>query len=311
MRRLIALAVLLAPLVHAAPASGWGNEGHLIVCEIALQRLSPRARTFLDAVRANESEVRDPFRDCPDCAAAHPDDGRAMTFQEGCLWPDESRYDTFKGTYEYHFINVPAAAASLDVARDCGRLDCALAGIQRYTQYLAAAPSASSRERERQALSLRFLGHFVGDLHQPLHVAHAEDLGGNLIEVRFVENGTTVTRSLHAVWDSTVVQRAGLTAPQAAASALNAEISSGEAAEWSELSLLDWAGDSMALARAHAYRRPDGSPVEDGSFLDDDYFRSAIDVVRLRLKQAGVRLAALIEAAAEGTAPKQLLTLTP
>ena len=57
--------------------------------------------------------MRDPFDNCPACANNELD-GRFMTFQAGCLWADESRRDTFKGTYEYHFINVPEAATSLD-----------------------------------------------------------------------------------------------------------------------------------------------------------------------------------------------------
>ncbi|HXE79718.1 MAG TPA: S1/P1 nuclease [Vicinamibacterales bacterium] len=306
--RAAALFCIVAWFAGAEPAAAWSNEGHLVICEIAFQRLSPKARAFVDAVRAHASEIRDPFRDCPGCAAAHPDDGRPMTFREGCVWPDEAHNDTFRGTYEYHFLNVPANARSIDVARDCGRLDCVLAGIQRYAQYLVAPPR-NSRERERQALALRFLGHFVGDLHQPLHVAHGEDLGGNLIEVRFVEDGKTVARPLHAVWDVVVLRRGGLTTPQAAA-ALNAEISGAEAGEWSEPSLLDWASESLIHAQFNAYRHPDGSAVQNGGFLDEEYLTSAIGVARLRLKQAGVRLAALIEAAAEGELP-QLLTLAP
>ena len=309
MKAAAAIVVLAAWSASPRPAAAWGGDAHLIVCEIALRRLSTQGRAFLDAVRAHEAEIGDPFRHCADCAPAHPDDGRSMSFQEGCLWPDEARTDTFKGTYEYHFLDVPAAAASLDPARDCGRLDCVLAGIQRYAQYLAAPPTASSRDRERHALALRFVSHFVADLHQPLHVADAEDLGGNLIEVRLLEDGEVVSRSLHAVWDVSVLRRAGLTPGDAPA--LNAEITAAEAAAWSELSIVDWARESHALARQRAYVKPDGSRVQDGELLDADYFARAIDAARLQVKRAGVRLAALIEAAAAGKMPPDLVTLAP
>jgi hypothetical protein len=57
---------------------------------------------LVEAIHADLSSVQDPFDDCPSCQSAHPDDGRSLTFQAGCLWADESRRDTFKGTYEYH-----------------------------------------------------------------------------------------------------------------------------------------------------------------------------------------------------------------
>ena len=114
----------------------WANEGHLIVCEIALRRLSPSARAFVDNVRALNTEIKDGFDDCQSnsCSPPHPSDARDLSFLDGCIWADESRRDTFKGTYEYHFINVPRAATGFDLVRDCGMFDCVLVGIQRFSQ---------------------------------------------------------------------------------------------------------------------------------------------------------------------------------
>jgi hypothetical protein len=155
----VAFTSLAALVTSASPVLAWGNEGHRIVCEIALKRLSPAGQTFLAGVRALESDIEDPFEDCQNCSPGHPSDGRPMSFLDGCLWPDESRRDTFRDTYENHFINVPQAATGFDLLRDCGMFDCALVGIQRFGQYLAKEPSTSSRERERRALALRFLSH--------------------------------------------------------------------------------------------------------------------------------------------------------
>ena len=58
-------------------------------------------------------------------------------------------------------------------------------------------------------LALRFLGHFVGDLHQPLHVGFAEDAGGNTINVHWNTGMGMVNHKLHAVWDSDILNRAG------------------------------------------------------------------------------------------------------
>ena len=98
--------VVASTLAFTQDASAWGNSGHRIICQIALEQLTPEGQALVDTVKAMESSIQDPFVGCTNCPQLHLDDGRSMTFQGGCLWPDESRRDTFKGTYEYHFINV-------------------------------------------------------------------------------------------------------------------------------------------------------------------------------------------------------------
>jgi S1/P1 Nuclease len=77
-----------------------------------------------------------------------------MSFQAGCIWADESRRDTFKDTYEYHYINVSK-------------------------RVFRAAMMAGPAKR-------------IGDLHQPLHVGFAEDLGGNRIDVKWDTGHSTI-----------------------------------------------------------------------------------------------------------------------
>lgn len=311
MRGRVAIGVFVAAALCAgvSPAVAFGRDGHLVICELAFLRLSPEARALVNQIRALRTEIRDPFDGCQNCAQPHPSDARQMSFSEGCVWADEARTDTFKGTYEYHFINVPKAAADFDLARDCGNLDCVLVGIQRYARYVAIDPSESSREKERRVLALRFLGHFVGDLHQPLHTGFSEDLGGNLITVRFDDNGQTESRNLHAVWDGVVLKKAGI--GLGSVSSLNAEITDADAAAFSTLDVTAWATEAHALARQLAYMKPGGVAVEQNDFLDDDYFDLAGEAIRLQVKKAAVRLAAIIEAAAGGTLPAQLLKVTP
>jgi hypothetical protein len=79
--------------VGGREAPAWGNEGHRIICQIALERLTPQGRALVDAIEADLESVEDPFDDCPDCQAAHPDDGRSLSFQAGCICADESRRD--------------------------------------------------------------------------------------------------------------------------------------------------------------------------------------------------------------------------
>jgi hypothetical protein len=128
--------------------------------------------------------------------------------------------------------------------------------------------------------------------------------------VSFTENGHQRTDRLHAVWDSAVLRRAGITTI-ADADALNAEITPAQVTEWATFTIADWAAEAHGLARLHAYTKPDSTPVTDGDTLDDAYFAAASDAVKLQLKRAGVRLATLIEAAAAGTMPEHLLKVAP
>ena len=55
-------------------ADAWGNEGHRIICQIALERLTPAGKMLVDAIRADIADVEDPFDNCPDCQKTHKDD---------------------------------------------------------------------------------------------------------------------------------------------------------------------------------------------------------------------------------------------
>ena len=90
---------------------------------------------------------------------------------------------------------------------------------------------------------------------------------------------------------------------------LNAEITPAELATWQTFDLAAWAQESFTQATTHAYVQPGGAPVVNGTTLSDPYFNDARPVVVEQLKKAGVRLAYLINAAAAGTLPTNMLKL--
>jgi hypothetical protein len=257
---------LLAP-----PVFGWGNAGHQVVCEIAFQQMGPEARALVSRLRRN-----DPAR---------------TSFAESCIWPDEVRKTTHKDTYEYHFINLKEPANGLDLARDCEALDCVSVAIQRYAVYLRDY-AESGKQEKRAVEALKFLGHFVGDLHQPLHVGRAVDLGGNEIHVTWAPTGNSVT--LHSVWDTWIPSWSGIVSSRSAP-ALLAELDPTAAAAWKTTNPGTWAQESWTLARDVAYT------VADGDEITEDYIEAASPKVREQLLKAGVRLAHLLDLAASGT----------
>jgi len=270
-----ARAAIGGPASPAAAAPMWSSEGHDIVCEIAFQRLTEEARAMVFAIRAHDPQPSE-------------------TFYRSCTWPDASRYEDHKSTYEYHFMNVVVPDADeVVMQRDCANYDCVQLAVVRYARYTAMDPGDSESMQIRRANALKFVSHFVGDLHQPVHVGYAHDRGANDVYVDFYDEPEV---RLHAVWDYHIPHRMGLyDDPIATAHRLGAEITDAEAAAWESFDVVAWSRESYEIVKDLVYDIP-----PDGR-IGDDYFDRAAPVVEKRFKQAGVRLAFLLNHAADGT----------
>lgn len=269
-RLVISLAGLVL-LAVPAPAHAWGNVGHQLLCEIAWQRLTPGARQMIREVRQGDP---------------------AGSFARSCTWADGVRTTTHPQTGGFHFINVPAGQSGVDMARDCGDTTtrCAPWAIEHY----AAIFTDASRSRSERNEALKFLAHFVGDLHQPLHVGRPEDRGGNRIDVDFFGFDT----SLHSVWDTQILRRGGIDLADAAT--LNDGISTQEADVWTRPSqpvdVLAWANESYRHCEDFVYPR-----LAASGRIRDTYFNPALAITREQIRKAGARLAHLLNQAAAGT----------
>lgn len=265
-------ALLIVLAMHAQPATGatmWGGDGHRLICEIAWRHLTPEARRFATQLRQGESG----------------------TFAESCTWADDLR-DTRPETYDYHFINIPPGQRTMNLARDCrppGR--CAPWAIKHYTMILAD----TSKSKRQRSEALKFVGHFVGDVHQPLHAGRPRDRGGNKIFVSFFGDAGTRERpmKLHTIWDTGVLRRARIRWPASGAELTNG-ISAANAAAWANSDVLGWTLESYRLDEEFVYSAVPGSNVADA------YYERALQISRQRLQQAGIRLAFLLNEAARG-----------
>jgi hypothetical protein len=289
-RSLLICMLVVVGLAGPDAARAWGPVGHEIVCDLAYRLLSVRGRDLVDEIRAAG------------------DLGETHDFHEACIWPDEVRRGPFAGTAAYHFVNVRADASGFDLARDCAALDCAPVAIQRYVSVVARAPGGSRSGRQARAEALRFLGHFVGDLHQPLHVGRDADRGGNLIDVSWFGDWGAPGHplQLHKVWDVGILESAGYRSV-ADAPPLLVEIDRRDVTGWRDFDLVAWTEQSHELAEAYAYRHPDGRPVRSGDQLGEAYFEAARPVAEAQLMKAAVRLAHLLDAAAAGSLPRNML----
>ncbi len=241
----------------------WGQDGHRIVCDIAYRNLTTKARESVDELLASDPDER--WRD----------------FREACIWADDVRgsvaaYDTFRTA---HYVNLQRRSEGLDLARDCGRTFCVVEAI--IEQRAILADDTASEDLRRDAL--KFLGHFVGDLHQPLHVGYAEDRGGNSVSV--IANGAS--NSLHGYWDSGMIDRKGLEW-EAYSRSLRFGINNVDRNQWASLDPVEWANESFQIVEGQVYV----FPLDGG--IPDEYYHRNIQTLESQLRKGGIRLAALL-----------------
>jgi hypothetical protein len=243
------LALLL--LVMSSPACAWGPNGHRIVGRIAMNHLSEEAARAIEGLIGPEG------------------------LDQASTWPDEIRSDpSWRRSVPWHFISIDDDETLETTARDpAGDI---LEAMQRFEAVLRD-PQASRQAKQE---ALRFLVHFVGDVHQPLHVGRRADRGGNSIEVMWFADKT----NLHSVWDSHLIENEKLSFSELAA--FIDHPTQEEIRTWQSSTFADWVKESKA-EREKVYKIGDGK-------LGFQYAFDNMPLVKQRLVQAGVRLAGLL-----------------
>jgi hypothetical protein len=286
---LLALAIFTA--LSPRVAFAWGEEGHEIVALIADQYLNPAAREKVNAMLQADT----------DSLTAHDIANEAN-------WADRYRDSDRNGsrqryeqTRQWHFVDIELSDPNLDqacfghpalptdtVASNGPAQACIVDKLNQFAAELADARI----DPEERLVALKFILHFVGDIHQPLHATDAHDAGGNRKRV-----SATGFRpgNLHHFWDTEFVERLGRD-PREVAKTLAADITDEQRRTWARGTPSDWAMESFGLARDHAYGLL-SEPRNEVYALDDHYISAAGQDVRLQLQRAGVRLAAMLSGA--------------
>jgi hypothetical protein len=255
----LSFAVAVALLLSPAPALAWGKTGHRVVAALADPQLSGLARAHIKEILGVES------------------------LDEAATWPDEMRADPSrfwqKTATPWHYVTVDGI--TYDHAPPEGD------AIEALDHFSAVLEDPKSSLADKQ-LALRFIVHLVGDLHQPLHVGKCCDRGGNDVKVSWFGKPT----NLHAVWDSALVDDEQLSFTELAAR-LERHTSPEDVIRWWDVNPRDWASES-AEYRDLLYP----VPGKDGDVpsLSYDYVYKFTPLMEQRLKQAGVRLAAYLNA---------------
>ncbi|HET7162447.1 MAG TPA: S1/P1 nuclease [Rhodanobacteraceae bacterium] len=256
MKSAVVLVMAIVAMLLCTSAFAWGPRGHRIVARLAEAQLTPQALAEAQKLLALRG---------------------ARHLSDVAVWADDLR-DTdpelFQRTKRLHFVNFHSRDCIYDPPRDCHHGECAVAAIEKYSAILANRSNIPAERVEAMA----FLVHFVGDIHQPLHAGYRHDVGGNDFQVRWHGRGS----SLHRIWDSTMLDSTDLSAARYARK-LAAErtpiVAGGTPAEWAE--------ESCRIDR-------DDGVYPSSRFIDDAYVQRELPIAERRLRQAGARLAALL-----------------
>jgi hypothetical protein len=260
--KILVLTLLVVPwLGSLSPGLAWGPEGHRIVAVIAQMNLTPQTQQRVNALLGPYNSI----------AAISS-------------WADDTRVD-FPETGPWHYIDITLDANKIDLASECPQGNCVIAQIEKFE---AALKDPHTGEADRR-VALKFLVHFVADLHQPLHCEDNHDKGGNEVQVIFFGQPS----NLHSVWDSGILRHIQPWGNQLAAE-LAQRLTPEQRQQWVKGTIGDWALESHRLARDVAYKRLPQGPIPE---LGEAYVEAATPVVEIQLEKAGIRLAYLLNQA--------------
>ncbi|MCW8807027.1 MAG: S1/P1 nuclease [Rhodanobacter sp.] len=271
MRRIRRVVIALLAALVVAPALAWGPLGHSVVAELAQQHLSPSAETEVEQLLAPEHT-----RSLADIA------NWADQVQD-----DPARASLWAQTRSQHYINFHAANCDYVPPRDCRGGRCVVAGLQYYVNILSDRRQPSAARRE----ALKFVVHLVADIHQPLHAGYRNDKGGNTYQVQFDGQGT----NLHKVWDSALLNTRDLDW-QTYARRLDTPVPVSLPLPIVPLDnpYAQWAEESCRITAATGFYPADHK-------ISQAYVHAELPVAERRLRQAGRRLAGVLNLALRGS----------
>lgn len=305
------LLVLAACTLHCPHAFAWGCDGHQVVALIAEQNLNAHARAMVNQILTNNPIDPSLSRFCQPVASD--------PMVDASTWADDYR-KLHPETGAWHFIDIPRGtpkgAYTCDQKTSCVTL--ALAAEMKVLQTPESTPV-------EQADALRFIIHFAGDIHQPLHCTTNNDRGGNCVPVTAFGKVPTETDpiaqsyapNLHGVWDVQLVEKVenGQTVQQFADALIAKYKSKFRTWQAAGVNFNDWAWASHEDAETKAYGKLNNRiPIENpapvttcadanhistrmlalGEAVDPAYESKVSSTVQEQLARAGFRLAMIL-----------------
>lgn len=244
-------------LLFTDGARAWGPIGHRIVGQIAEDNLTPKSKKSIklllgDQTLAQVSTWADMIRSDPNWAHAKP----------------------------WHFVDIPDGEDYNTVPKD-PKGDIVVA----VTDYVKTLKSEKASNEEK-LIALKFLVHFVGDIHQPLHVGRPDDKGGNTIKVKFFDRSL----NLHSLWDSGMIDYQQISFLEYARSLQNQKSENVDDFDLDEITFSAIMNENMKIRNKVYEFKASGEIIE----LGQDYFKASLPTMNQRLLLGGKRLASML-----------------
>ena len=243
------LVFFIASLLSLA---NWGSTGHRALAEVASFYLTENAKNKINEILDGETIVT---------VSMYADDIRS-----------DNRYDKY---YDWHFINMELDEDYEDaVPSEKGDVFIAI------NKCLDILESDSLTDSDK-SFYLKLLIHFIGDLHQPMHIGRYEDRGGNRVYVKWFGRNS----NLHRVWDSEMINGYNMSYSELAKNLPtpeNLEI------EFERDDLIDWVNET------HSYTRKIYNDVSIDDNLGYEYQYQNFQIVRELILKGGMRLASVL-----------------
>ena len=190
----------------------WGQNGHRVIGEIAYKNLTKKAKRSLEKLVGKESLA---------IMSTYADEIRS-----------DRKYSEFA---PWHYVNFNEGE-TYETSKKNPKGDL-ISGIKKCKEVIAN-PNSSKKDK---IFYLKMLVHFIGDLHQPLHMGRAGDRGGNSIKVKWFRENT----NLHAVWDTKMIESFNMSYTELTSN-LN-QFSKSQIKSIQDGTLLDWVKEIRVL----------------------------------------------------------------
>jgi S1/P1 Nuclease len=320
--RLAGLFATLLTLVFMASlgvptANAWGCKGHQTVALIAEKHLTPEAKELVLKL-LSENPIDPQLKRY--CGSAVSD-----AMGDASTWADDVRGDRKNGPW--HYIDIPRGAPRGSLEGFCGKEGCVVSAIAEQVAIL----KDKSANGAKRAEAVRYIIHFLGDLHQPLHSTTNADEGGTCVPLKYFrreprERGHGFSPNLHSVWDTAILERDSEGADPGEYAEMLEGTFAGSIEAWQKAGIHvdDWVWESHEYADSTVYAGlapkiaiepnvPVHSCTDDNNIgqrllhqhimAGEAYQEEAAPVVERRVAQAGIRLAMILNDAAKTTAP--------
>ena len=255
LKRIIVIAFLAYLPINA---NAWGVLGHRVVGEVADHYINAKTRKAIQQILGTES--------------------MAMTANWADFVKSEPSYSYLSN---WHYVNLPEKLSKTDVFSYLENYP--EANIYSKINEMTMVLKNKNSTPDEKKLALRMLIHLVGDLHQPMHTARKDDLGGNKILLTWFGDKT----NLHRVWDSDLIDFQGLSFTEYT-KAINYTTKQ-QVSTWQSSSLNEWVFESYEVCN-----KIYATGIKNDDKLSFRYNYDWIDTLNQQLLKGGVRLAGVL-----------------